>query len=44
MYGYLISSFVTFGYLISAIYYYRAGIMYKKYMDAKDLRAKKNYN
>ena len=39
VYGNLISLFVTFGYLISAIYYFKAGKMYKKHMEGKEKRA-----
>jgi hypothetical protein len=40
VYGHLISAFVSFGYAISALFYYKAGKCYKKHMLEKELKAK----
>ena len=36
IYGYLVLGAVSFGYLLSNVFYYKAGRAYKKFMEAKE--------
>ena len=36
IYGYLVFGAVSFGYLLSNVFYYKAGRAYKKFMNAKE--------